>query len=425
MRITWHRKFLIGVTIPFLFIFMSGTKTLALTEVKLLSSDGTVEDDFGISVSISGDVALVGARGDDDKGSRSGSAYVFRWNGSNWVQEQKLLASDGTEGDVFGVSVSISGDVALVGAEGDDDKGTDSGSAYVFRWNGSNWVEEQKLLASDGAADDDFGSNVSISGDVALVGVPDEEKIVPGSGKAYVFRWNGSNWVQEQKLLASDGAVEDQFGVSVSISGDVALVGARGDDDKGSRSGSAYVFRWNGSNWVEEQKLLASDGAADDQFGVEVSISEDVALVGADEEEKIAPNPGSAYVFRWNGSNWVEEQKLLASDGAAGDGFGDSVSISGDVALVGVPDEEKIVPGSGKAYVFRWNGSNWVQEQKLLASDGDEGDVFGKSVSISGDVALVGATGDDDKGSRSGSVYAYDIELQKAMPWIPLLLLND
>ena len=187
MRITWNRKLLIGATLSLLFVFMFGSKTFATTEAKLLASDGAAEDRFGISVSISGDVALVGAHYDDDNGTKSGSVYVFRWNGSSWVEEQKLLASDGSADDSFGVSVSISGDVALVGAPGEDKIVPYSGKVYVFRWNGSSWVEEQKLLASDGAAGEMFGTSVSISENVALVGADEEEKIVPGSGKAYVY----------------------------------------------------------------------------------------------------------------------------------------------------------------------------------------------------------------------------------------------
>jgi hypothetical protein len=414
MRITCQRKLPIRATLflSFLFVFVLGSKTYAATEAKLLASDGAAYDYFGYVASISSDVALLGADSNDDNGVDSGSAYVFRRNGSNWVEEQKLLPSDGAAYDYFGTSVSISGNVALVGADGNDDNGVDSGSAYVFRWNGSNWVQEQKLLPSDGAAYDYFGWEVSINGDVALVGAVGDGDNGDESGSAYVFRWNGSNWVQEQKLLPSGGAAYDWFGESVSISGNVALIGADGNDDKGDDSGSAYVFRWNGSNWVQEQKLLPSDGAAFDYFGYSLSIDGNVALVGADSNDDNGVDSGSAYVFRWNGSNWVQEQKLLPSDGAAFDYFGYSLSIDGNVVLVGAVEDGDNGDESGSAYVFRWNGSNWVQEQKLLPSDGAAYDWFGESVSISGNVALIGANGNDDKGDDSGSAYVYTLEAQ-------------
>jgi len=373
-------------------------------EQKLLASDGAADDGFGCSVSVSGDVAVVGAQNDDDNGTDSGSAYVYRWDGSSWVQEQKLLASDGAADDDFGFSVSVSGDVAVVGAA--NYYGTSSGWAYVYRWNGSSWVQEHKLLASDGAAADQFGRSVSVSGDVAVVGADKDNDNGQDSGSAYVFRWNGSSWVQEQKLLASDGAMKDFFGLSVSVSGDVAVVGAHSNDDHGPSSGSAYVYRWNGSSWVQEQKLLPSDAGMDDFFGFSVSVSGDVVVGGA------GGGGGSARVYRWNGSSWAYEQKLL-SDGPAGDYFGWSVSVSGDVAVVGA--REWGMGGVGYAYVFRWNGSSWVRGQKLLASDGAFEDYFGASVSVSGGVAVVGAHRNDDNGTDSGS--AYVLYCQPPCPW--------
>ena len=372
--------------------------TEVITEIaKLLASDGAAGDGFGFSVSISGDVALVGAWLDEDNGADSGSAYVYRYNGSSWVEEQKLLASDGAFGEGFGNPVSISGDVALVGAPW-----LGVGSAYVYRYNDSSWVEEQKLLAFDCAEIGwpcMFGNSVSISGDVALVGAPGGVDDVHYSGLVYVFRYNGSSWVEEQKLPASDGGYGQGFGYSVSISEEVALVGAR--EGKLLESGSAYVFRYNGSSWVEEQKLLDSDARLD-HIGKSVSISGDVALVGAFGDDDNALDSGSTYVFRYNGNSWGQELKLFASDRSEGDRFGFSVSISGEVAIVGAP-------GHNQAYVFHYNGSSWVQKLKLFASDRSEGDGFGTSVSISGDVALVGAPWDDDNGDASGSAYVFTI----------------
>ncbi len=270
-------------------------------EFKILASDGAAGDLFGESVSISGDVAIVGARLDDDNGVNSGSAYVFRLVGGSWIEEAKLTASDGAASDLFGFSVSISGDVAIVGAFFDDDNGTDSGSAYVFRHSGEGvWTQEAKLTASDGAAADRFGISVSISGDVAIVGARLDDDNGSSSGSAYVFRLVGGSWIEEAKLTASDGAAFDRFGISVSISGDVAIVGARLDDDNGSSSGSAYVFRLVGGSWIEEAKLTASDGAAFDRFGISVSISGDVAIVGAFFDDDNGSSSGSAYIYSFN-----------------------------------------------------------------------------------------------------------------------------
>ena len=390
-----------GLTAIALFSSSSASaQTPVLLELqKLLASDGAAGDTLGFSVGVSGDVAVVGAPFDDDAGGSSGSAYVYRYDGSAWVEEQKLLASDGAPLDQYGASVSVSGDVAVIGALGNDDNGSVSGSAYVYRYDGSAWVEEQKLLASDGAPGDQYGVSVSVSGDVAVVGALFDDDAGFSSGSAYVHRYDGSVWAEEQKLLASDGAAGDLFG-TVAVSGDVALVGAKGADNN---SGVAYVYRYDGSAWVEEQMLLASDGVAGDNFGGAVSVSGDVAAIGADRDGDNGPNSGSAYVFGYDGSSWSEEQKLLASDGAPGDQYGVSVSVSGAVAVVGASRS----PGS--AYVYRDDGTSWVEELKLLASDAAAGDSLGSAVGVSGGVAVVGAKGRDDNGSRSGAAYVYSL----------------
>ena len=413
---------------------------------KLLASDGASSDFFGFSVSISGDpgteVAIVGAYRDDDNGSASGSAYIYRKSGETWVQESKLLASDGAAGDAFGFSVSISGDsgneVVIVGAYLDDDNGSDSGSAYIFRYDPlllplPGWTEEDKLLASTGAASDQFGFSVSISGDsgneVVIVGAYLDDDNGSDSGSAYIFRYDPlllplPGWVQEAQLHASDGASFDRFGGSVSISGpsgnEVAIVGAYKDD---SNFGSAYIYRFNGVSWVEEAKLLASDGATGDNFGKAVSISSDpgneVVIVGAYHDDDNGSNSGSSYIYRKTGATWVQEAKLIASDGAASDNFGFSVSISGDagneVVIVGAYFHDDSGTDSGSAYIYRFNGVSWMEEARLLPPDGASGDRLGNSVSISGtagsEVVIVGAHLDDDNGSNSGSMYLFECPL--------------
>ncbi|MHC4767042.1 MAG: right-handed parallel beta-helix repeat-containing protein, partial [Planctomycetota bacterium] len=278
-------------------------------------------------VSVSGDVVVVGAYGDDNL-TYYGSAYVFRWNGASWVQEQKFLAAGGAGGDYFGLSVSVSGDVIVVGAPANDV----TGSAYVYRWNGASWVQEPKLQAGDGEGADYFGIRVSVSGDLAVVGAYRDDDNGTNSGSAYVFRWNGSSWVEEDKLLASDGEGADEFGKSVSVSGDVAVVGALADDnDNGTNAGAAYVYRWNGSVWVEEDKLLPADGATYDFFGVSVALSGDVAVMGANGDDDNGSASGSAYVIALEGADCNDNGLCDARDIADG--------TSPDANGNGVPDE--------------------------------------------------------------------------------------
>ena len=226
---------------------------------KFLASDGRAFDFFGVSVSISGSTAIVGACGDDDMGYESGSAYIFKDTGSGWTRVAKLAASDGAAMDDFGWSVSISGGIAIVGARFDDDRGSDAGAAYIFQDTGSGWAEVAKFTASDGAADNLFGSSGSISGGTVIVGTCMGYAEGMNAGAAYIFEDTGSGWAQVAKLTAGDGAKQDYFGSSVSISGGTVIVGAGCDDNRGSNSGSAYVFKpyvmehgtvWTGSGWM-------------------------------------------------------------------------------------------------------------------------------------------------------------------------------
>jgi hypothetical protein len=372
---------------------------------KVIASDGAPYDEFGRTAAMSGNVAVVGAHNHGNSppyfNNGHGAAYVFRFDGSNWVKEQQLLAPDAARTDYFGWSVAIDGDVAVIGSVYDDDLGSTSGSVYVFRFDGSAWVLEQKLLADDGEEDDRFGDAVDIDGDAILVGAPEPFTDRPGS--AYVFRFDGSEWVQEQKLLASDGEAEDLLGRSVAIDGGVAVIGADGDDDLGWYAGAAYVFRLDASTWVEEQKLLADDGQTIDHFGISVGVSGDTVFVGAPFDLCC----GSVYVFRFNQSDWDQVQKLGGAGGLTGDHFGEDVSLDGHTALIGARFDDDVGLQAGSVHVFRFGGASWIEEQELHASDGVIGDDFGGSVAFSGDNAVIGARLEDTSGYESGSAYMF------------------
>ena len=263
--------------------------TTGLQTAKLLASDGVAIDTFGDSVAISGDTALIGAPFNDDKGTSAGAAYVFDL--TTGQQTAKLLASDGEENDRFGRSVAISGDTALIGAYLDGDNGLEAGAAYVFDVTTGQQVA--KLLASDGTASDNFGNSVAISGHTAVIGAPRDDDLGSNSGAAYVFDLTTGQ--QIAKLLAEDGEGGDYFGKSVAISGDTVLIGARGDSDSAVKAGAAYVFDLTTGQQVA--KLLASDGEFYDEFGDSVAISGDTALIGAYDDDDTAPSAGAAYVY--------------------------------------------------------------------------------------------------------------------------------
>ena len=379
-----------------------------VNEQKLTASDGAAFDEFGNSVAFSDSTIVVGAPDAIDGDPDQGAAYVFNRQLGAWSEPQKLTASDGAADNFFGWSVAVSDSTIVVGAWPDDIGGNaDQGSAYVFNRVGGSWIETEKLTASDGTAGDHFGWSVAVSGSTIIVGAL-SDKIGANffQGSAYVFNRQGGGWVETQKLTGSDGRRFDQFGWSVAVSDSTVVVGAT----RSVFQGLAYVFNRQGGRWVEEQKLIASDGGTSDEFGWSVAVSGSTVVVSA-----ISTNhfelQGSAYVFNRRGKSWVEEQKLNASDGAEFDEFGYSVAISGSTIVVSAPGDDAVdgSPAQGSAYVFSRQGGDWIETQKLTASDGEAGEFFGKSVAVNGSTVVVSAL-NDTIGSNfaQGSAYVFN-----------------
>jgi hypothetical protein len=366
-----------------------------ITETKILPGDGDTDDSFGASVALAGDYAIIGAPFDENSGDAFGSAYIFRREGFVWVEEAKLTTTDGLTAAGFGTSVAIDGEYAVVGTVLGDGNVSDAGSAYVFHRSGTLWMEEARLTASDGLAFDDFGRSVSISGDHILVGAPSDDNGSFNEGSAYVFRREGGAWTEVVRLVADDASVEDYFGQSVSIEGTVALI---------SGGSGAYVFQFIDSLWQEEATLLPDDDPNILPVSTSVSLSGDRAVIGAPNDDVHGEFSGSAYVFRREGAVWVGETKLTPDDGTAWGNFGVSVSLTNDLALIGA---DGIGTTPGKAYLFGRNGTSWSEAEQLSASDGEIGVLFGGSVALYSDQALVGAEWDSENGSQSGSAYMY------------------
>ena len=351
---------------------------------KLVSADPATAAQMGFSVAVSGDTAIIGAPGEDNN---RGSVSVFVRNGDSWQLQQKITAPDSATDDHFGWSVAISGETAVVGAY--DLNEVDRGAAHVFIRNGLTWIQQQKLTASDGTVTDQFGSSVSISGDTVVVGALGKDN---SRGAAYVFVRSGSSWSQQQILAAGDAAAGDEFGTAVGISGERAVIGAPGDD---TFRGGAYVFEKNGTSWTQTAKLLASDGSSFDRFASCVGIDGDKTVMGAPSDEQNGILTGSAYVFSGAGDTW-QQQKLTAGDGAASDRFGESVSVNGSLIAVGANgDDISANPDQGSAYLFTMDGGGWAFAQKLLGSDGQAGDNFGGSVAVAQGALVIGSYLDD------------------------------
>src|SRR6056300_112714 len=367
----------------------SEAATVASTENKITSSDGTSTDLFGTSVAVGFGRIVVGVPQDDDNGTDSGSAYIYNLDGTN---ETKITASDGAAGDYFGRSVAVGSGRIVVGAYGDGDRGFGTGSAYIYDLDGNQLA---KITASDGAAYDNFGISVAVgSGRIVVGAFGDDYEPNTEQGSAYIFDLDGT---QLAKITASDGAGGANFGYSVAVGCGRIVVGAYGDADNGSNSGAAYIFDLDGNQLA---KITASDGAAFDQFGNSVAVGNGRIVVGAPYDEVV--DIGSAYIFDLDGTQLA---KITASDAGGYDQFGTSVAVGSGRIVVGALLDDDNGNNSGSAYIFDLDGN---QLAKITASDNAANDNFGRVVAVGSGRIVVGAEGDDDNGSDSGSAYIYN-----------------
>ncbi len=366
----------------------------AAQQAELTAADGVRGDQFGVSVAISGNTAVVGA---PYGASSKGAAYVFVRSGSTWTQQVKLTADDGAPGDLFGISVSISGNSVIVGAHG---KASLQGAAYAFNRSGSTWTQEATLTASDRAPGDAFGFSVSLDGDKAAIGAFGKNG---GQGAAYVFTRSSGDWMQEAKLGGLNVRFDSQFGNSISLSGETVVVGTK---LKSAFPGSAYVFVRSGTTWNQQAKLDSPFDSDNNGFGLSVAVSGDTIVCS---EPFDSQHFGEAWVFTRSGTTWTPQPKLTASDGAASDAFGSAVALQGDVALVASSAK---AGGKGAAYAFFRTGGAWNQVAILNGSPASTGDAFGSALAINGDTAIVGASG---KNASQGAAYIF---VRKGANWI-------
>ncbi|MFN4256752.1 MAG: T9SS type A sorting domain-containing protein, partial [Saprospiraceae bacterium] len=388
---------------------------------------GLAQDKLGWGLDLDGGVAIAGAP-DDKVGTQNkqGSAFVYLKDlptANNWGALKQIKASDGLAVEYFGNAVSIDGSTAIVGAYGDNLGAlTDCGSAFIFEQNlggPNNWGERKRISASDASSYAYFANAVSLENGRAIVGASKhKEGLANARGAVYIFEKDNpvaNNWGQTQKLLASDGAANNFFGASVGQAGNIALVGANGNL---SNRGAVYVFDGNAA-WAQTQKLTASDAAVGDGFGTSLAMSSGYAIIGTPNK---ATYTGAAYVFKNNAGTWSELKKLTASDGATNDRFGTAVDLEGDYAYISALRANGT---AGAVYVFHRNAGgpdNWGQIGKYFAAAGAANDQFGYSVAASGDMLAVGANLCDLTGPTrvdAGAVYFFTGEDCPDLPKAP------
>ncbi|SMC61784.1 Ig-like domain-containing protein, partial [Moheibacter sediminis] len=409
--------------------------------IKLEKENRQTYDYFGNQVAISGDYAVVGMMNlysDAQEGesfSTRGAANVYKWDGENWVFQQKLVASDAAQDDYFGYSgkgggnadekvVAIDGEYIVVSAfmEDEDENGDNtingSGSAYIFKLEGDTWVEKQKIVASDRSQYASFGSSLAINGESLLIGSK-------GSSSAYVFQLENEIWTEKQKMtmpLDDDGVYTSEFGKSTAIDGNQILIGANQTYESMINVGVVYVYQKNGELWEIQQTLSAPTRFSGAYFGCSIAVSGDYLVVGAFyEDDQGVENfgPGAAYIFKKNETNWEFHQKIVAWDGrAVSDQFGISVSIDGENLLVGAWGEdedengENTIDWAGSAYLFKLEEGNWISNQKIVASDRNSSSSFGGSVALRGNRFIIGAESEFEGEFQyaAGSSYIFQMD---------------
>ncbi|MDY0140975.1 MAG: MBG domain-containing protein, partial [Bacteroidales bacterium] len=410
--------------------------------VKTCASDRNGEEYYGKSVAIDGDFAIVGAWGQDRDAlgnnylPQAGAAYILQNINDSWVEIQKITASDRASEDNFGYSVDIKGDYAVVGAWRTTDYSDSSnpiwtsGAVYVFYNNAGVWEAFQKITPLDGKLNQYFGNSVSIDGDFIVVGSNNDHTnalytdSLTSAGSIYVFENNGTNWIQTQKIVPSDRAAADIFGCSVDICGDYIIAGAYNKHkDAIISAGAAYVFYYNGSTWTQIQKLLSTEIKTQGYFGSDVVINDSFAVVGArgEDENEFITNTGAAYIYSniGAGATLSFSSKIIASDQLSNDNFGCSVDIDGNYIVVGAYNHSldenglNLINFTGAAYIYRYEEYEWTQEQKIVNLDRNNTDYFGYDVSISNNYIIAGAMYQDfdadgqNKRDEAGAAYIF------------------
>ncbi|MEZ6068937.1 MAG: FG-GAP repeat protein [Pirellulales bacterium] len=384
-----------------------GLCAAAWTETAKLVGEGTPAGSWAgggpNSVGISGSTVIVGAAQPNRVGP--GEAYIFQDDGLGWMQTAKLTAPDGAVNQYFGRAVAIDGNIAVATATQAKSGDVTTGAAYVFEFTGAVWQQIAKLTADDGALGDLFGSDVAISGSTIIVGADHDEDQGHFTGAAYIFQDLGSGWTQTAKLTASDQAAFDGFGYSVDVQGSTALVGAV---DEGGRAGAVYVYEDSGNGWQEVDKWSANDPVGTTGgFGGSLALDGDRAVVGAFRDGEHGAGSGAAYIFDKSGGTWGETAKLIAGDTAAGDQFGVSVALWQDLLVVGAFQNDGASLNSGAAYLFEFDGAAWRELDKLTVAPGEADDLFGYSVAVDGANVVATVLGDDEVAEKAGAAFVF------------------
>lgn len=360
----------------------------------------------GQSVAIDGDIVLVGAPGDSVHGSDAGAVHVWRRTAGVWDFQETIRPLSVAAGDSFGQAVAISEGVALIGAPGDDDHGLNAGLVYVFVTGTTGWSQQQSFSGSLVNPGDAFGSAVAMDGNTAVIGANRDDTSANDAGAAYVMKRGTSFWGEQAKLLAPNAAANDQFGVSVALDGDLAVIGAPAADTNGVNSGAVYVFERSGNTWDGGVQLPGVGNSWFDGFGESVDTDGTRIVVGAPGDDSIAVDAGSAWSFVNDGSAWVLEGGF-APQLSGGERLGSSIAIAGDTLVVGAAGEDYVNSDDGSVHAAEWGGLAWVSAERTGNPNGGISDALGSALAADEDLVVVGIPRADNGVVDSGSAWLF------------------
>lgn len=366
---------------------------------------------FGSAMDLDGDMMLAGAPGFDiGEDFNAGAAYlVSRNDQGEWNVGRRLVADHSHPYDLFGSSVALEGDLALVGATGDDNGGSCTGSSkgavFVHQRSGNQWPLVQKLEAPDAHCGALYGYQMELEDGHLIVAGKQTSAGGISRGKLYAYDWNGASFDLVQQITDPNGANYDDFGTAIDLDGDRLAVGSPGDTSKPSGKVTLLERAGPGSPWAITHTITTTSGNDGDLFGHDVALDGDVLAIGSQGEETFGYWSGAVYMHRWDGSAWALEEKLFPVDGDNGDGnlFGLSVDVLGDAVIIGAPrDERGGAYNVGAAYLYQFDGSSWEGE-RLVRPDQGNNQNFGWEVTLDDEQLLVNAYT-----QGSGRVHVFD-----------------
>jgi hypothetical protein len=370
-----------------------GTETdrARIAVAKVVPADGSHFARFGHAVAVDGDTVVVGAWGEDDYGEESGAVHVFQRSGSGWRRAAVLSAADAVAGARFGYAVDVDQDTIIVGALYEGTQGQDSGAVYVFDRAGSGWRQSAKLTPEEGVENAHFGKSVSLSGDRLAVGAPGH-----GSESAHVYRREGDSWVAEASFGSAGARSDARFGSAVALDSEILAVGAW--TDVGEELGEVTVYRRLGTSWTEVQRIVAE--APGDRFGYSVAVENGLLAIGA-------PDGPAAklHVYRDSGEGWSRVETPMTERPWAQ--LGHAVALSGGTVLAGDPAFDEAGEHEGRVLLLAAGAEGFAEMSPPMVPDSTPGKSFGISLAANEGVTVIGATGDEERGTAAGAAYIF------------------